>query len=200
MKTKFAVLVVIGILLTSCTAQTATQEIKDAPEEHATQAPSMQEPIVTEEFVTFVSTETPTEAPTEPPLACVTLLAPENGVDLSITGKVTFSWTPIDEAGSYVLNFILPSGATVSFETDQTSRDRFMEAFTPGGQYQWQVIVRGAGGSDICVSEVFTFSKPAYEQPQKPKGDGNDDGNGNGDNNGGGSDGCTDPFGCGGEQ
>jgi hypothetical protein len=130
---------------------------------------------------------TPTDIPTEPPLTCVTLLAPVNGADLPLTGKVTFSWTPLNEAGTYVLNIILPSGETLSFETDQTFRDRYMEAFVAGGKYQWQVIAQGADGSDICVSEVSTFDKPAYE---KPKGGGNDGNGGNG--------GCTDPFRCGG--
>ena len=200
MKTKIAILVIIGIILTSCTAKAVTQEIKDAPKEPATQAPSMQESVVTEEFVTFVSTETPTEAPTEPPLACVTLLAPESGVELPVTGKVAFSWTPMDRAESYVLNFMLPSGQNVLFETDQPSRDRYMEAFVSGGEYQWQVIAQDKDRSTICVSDVFTFSKPTYEQPQKPKGGGNDDGSGNGNNNNGGSDECTDLDGCGGPQ
>lgn len=142
------------------------------------------QPTVTLEAI---ATEPPTDIATEPPLACVTLLAPINGANLPLTGKVTFSWTPLNEAGTYVLNIILPSGETLSFETDQTFRDRYMEAFVAGGKYQWQVIAQGADGSDICVSEVSTFDKPAYE---KPKGGGNDGNGGNGV--------CTDPFRCGG--
>jgi hypothetical protein len=76
----------------------------------------------------------------------------------------------------------------LSFETDQTFRDRYMEAFVAGGEYQWQVIAQRADGSKICVSEVSTFDKPAYEKPKG--GDGDDDGGG----------GCTNPFRCGGGQ
>jgi hypothetical protein len=123
-----------------------------------------QEPVVTEEPVaTATPTEALTETPTATPLACVALLAPENGADLPVTGKVTFSWTAMDGAERYVLNFILPSGQTVSFETDQTSRNRYMEAFVAGGEYQWQVAAHRADGREVCVSEVFVFDKPPHE-------------------------------------
>jgi len=87
----------------------------------------------------------------------------------------------MDEAGKYVLNIILPSGEIVPFKSDQTFRDQYMEAFVVGGEYQWQVIAQSADGSEICVSEIATFDKSAYE---KPKGAGN--GNGS-DVSGGGS-------------
>ena len=115
-------------------------------------------------------------------LACVILLAPVKGADLPLTGKVTFSWTPMNEAESYVLNIILPSGETISFETDQTFRDRYMEAFVAGGEYQWQVIAQDKNGSEVCVSEVSTFDKPAYEKPKDNNGnDGNNTGDGGGE-------------------
>ena len=168
------------MLLTSCEIATATQESEDvndvATEAPATEAPITQEPVITEEPV---ATELPTEAPTEPPLACVTLLTPINGVDIPPVGKVTFSWTPMDEAGKYVLNIILPSGDILPFETDQTFRDRYMEAFVAGGEYQWQVVAQGTNGSEICVSEIATFDKPAYVKPKGGSG-GNDGSGGNG--------------------
>jgi hypothetical protein len=173
MKTKIAIFIIIAILLTSCGAETATQEIEVATEVSVTEAPVIQESVVTEEPV---ATEPPTEAPpTEPPLACVTLLTPVNGVNIPPVGKVTFSWTSMGEAGSYVLNIILPSGETVSFETDQTFRDRYMEAFVAGGEYQWQVIAQDTDGSEICVSEVASFDKPVYKNS---KNDGGGDGSG----------------------
>ncbi len=191
MKTKIALLIIISFFLASCEMATATQESEDvndvATEAPATEAPVTREPVVTEEPI---ATELPTEAPTEPPLACVTLLTPINGVEIPPVGKVTFSWTPMDEAGNYVLNIILPSGETVSFETDQTFRDRYMEAFVAGGEYQWQVVAQNLDGSEICVSEVATFDKPAYE---KPKGDGGgNDGSGGNDGNDGGGGGSDD--------
>ena len=179
MKTKIVLLLIIGILLSSCAPATPTQEsevVNDVvTEASATEVPIAQEPVVTEEPV---ATEAPTEIPTETPIACVTLLTPVNGVEIPPIGKVTFSWTPMDEAGNYVLNIILPSGEVVPFETDQTFRDRYMEAFTAGGEYQWQVIAQGMNGGEICVSEVARFEKPAYQKPKNTGGgsDGNGDG------------------------
>ena len=184
MKTNVAILIFISFLLASCAPATPTQEnevVNDiATEEPVAEVPETQEPIVTEEPA---HTESPIEVPTEPPIACVTLLTPIGGVEIPPVGKVTFSWTPIDEAGKYVLNIILPSGEIASFETDQTFRDRYMESFVAGGEYQWQVIAQGTDGSEICVSEVAKFDKPAYD---KPSGGGNDSG-GDGGSGGGGN-------------
>ena len=170
MKTKSAILI-ISFLLVSCAPKTATQEsevVNDVVTEVAvTEASTTQEPV---------ATESPVEAPTEPPIACVTLLTPVNGVEIPPVGKVTFSWTALDEAGKYVLNIILPSGGIVPFETDQTFRDQYMEAFSAGGEYQWQIVAQSTDGSEICVSEVVSFDKSAYEQPK----DGSNDGGGNG--------------------
>ena len=154
MKTKVAILILVSVLLASCAPETPTQEsqvdvIEVATESPVTAVPATEEPVVREE-------------PTETPIACVTLLSPVNGVEIPPVGKVTFSWTPMDEAGKYVLNIILPSGDVVSFETDQTFRDRYMEAFVAGGKYQWQVTAQDKDGSQICVSEIATFDKSAY--------------------------------------
>ena len=165
MKTKVVILVLLSILFSSCVQELPTQEdevVDVATEEISTEEPVSQtiateEPIVTEE---------PTEAPTETPIACVTLLSPVNGVEIPPVGKVTFSWTALNEAGKYVLNIILPTGDIVPFETDQTIYDRYMEAFTFGGEYQWQVIAQDENGSEICVSEVAKFNKPAYNPPK----------------------------------
>ena len=180
MKTKTAILIFIGLLLASCTPETPTQEgqvdiVEVATEAPVTEIPATQEPVFTEEPI---ATESPTEVLTEAPPACVALLTPANGVEIPPVGKVTFSWTPMDEAGKYVLNIILPSGEIVPFETDQTFRDRYMEAFITGGEYQWQVIAQDANGSKICVSEIFFFDKPTYGNKK--------DGDGGGDDGGGG--------------
>ena len=190
MEAKTAILVIICLILISCAPATPTQEnevVEIATEEIVTEAPTTQEPITTEEpFVT--------EEPTETPIACVTLITPINGVEIPPIGKVTFSWTPMDEAGKYVLNIILPSGNIVPFETDQTFHDRYMEAFASGGEYQWQVIAQSADGSEICISEISTFGKPAYQQPKNSKGGSNDE-NGESGGSGGGSGGvCWDGY------
>lgn len=182
MKTKVAILIFISILLFSCAPSTSTQEdevVEIATEEPVSQPITIEEPIVTED---------PTKTPTETPIACVTLLSPINGTEIPPVGKVTFSWTAISEAGKYTLNIILPSGDIVPFETDQTVYDRYMEAFSAGGEYQWQVIVQDINGSKICASEVAKFDKFAYN-PSSTDNNSKDSDNGNngddGDNNGG---------------
>jgi hypothetical protein len=179
MKTKNTILVIIGtlalIILTSCTpTATPTPAPIDTPAQ-VTEPPVAAEPATQEPVVPEAPIVTDTPIPTSLPLACVTLLTPKNGADLPSTGKVTFSWTPMDEANFYLLNIILPSGEIVTFKTDQTFRDRYMEAFTAGGEYQWQVTAQGADGNKICISETFAFDKSAY---QKPNGSGGDGGSG----------------------
>ncbi len=183
MKPKIAILAFVSLFLFSCAPATPTQEdevVEIATEEIVTEAPVSQ-PITTEEPIL-------TEEPTETPIACVTLLTPVNGVGIPPVGKVTFSWTPIDKTGKYVLNIILPSGDIVPFETDQTFYDRYMEAFLVGGEYQWQVVVQGKDGSEICASEVAKFNKSAYEPPKGNSGENNSEENSG--NTGGGSGGC----------
>jgi hypothetical protein len=165
----------LGVLACS-TAALPAPEPTAAPTEPLT-GPATQEPVIT-------------EAPTEPPPACVTLLTPENGADLPATGKVIFSWAPMAEAGSYILNIILPSGEVLTFETNGTFRDRYMEAFAAGGKYGWQVTAQDTDGNEICISEAFAFDKP---EQQKPTGGCGGGGGSGGKTDGGGStDGNTD--------
>jgi hypothetical protein len=190
------ILLIIGILLASCTPATATLETEVvneiATEDSAAKAPITQEPVVTEKSA---ATEPPMKAPIEPLPACVTLLTPINGVEIPPAGKATFSWTALDEAEKYVLNIIFPSGEIVSIETDQTFRDRYMESFIAGGEYQWQVVVQGANESEICVSDVAAFNKSVYQQP-KNSGTGGSSEGGNNDVGGCAVD-CTPPGGGG---
>ena len=168
MKTKIVILVIIGILLTSCAAKTATQEV-EVPTSVPTKVQSTEVPMTPTPFVTqeLIATESPTKAPSLTPLGCVTLLTPLNGTEIPAMGKVTFSWSPMNEVTFYVLTIIQPSGNTVSFDTKQTFRDQYMEAFSMGGSYQWKVtaIVQDRKRNEICNSELATFSKPASAQP-----------------------------------
>ena len=120
--------------------------------------------VVTQEPI---ATESPTKAPSQTPPSCVTLLTPLNGTEIPAMGAVTFSWSPMDEATFYVLTLILPSGSTVSFDTKQTFRGQYMEAFAIGGSYQWKVtaIAQDRKRNEICSSELAAFSKPASAQP-----------------------------------
>jgi hypothetical protein len=172
MKTNVVIVVIIAILLTSCTPTMPTQEIEvtnHVPTKVSfTEVAMTQELVVTEELI---ATEAPTKAPSKTPLSCVTLLTPPNGAEIPAIGKVTFSWNPMNEATFYVLNIMLPSGETVSFDTKQTFRGQYMEAFSAGGQYQWRVIVQDRKRNEICSSELATFRKPTYNQPQQPRND-----------------------------
>ena len=167
MKTNVVIVVIIPILLASCTPRIPTQEIEVTnyvPTEVAvTEVAMTQELVVTEELI---ATEAPTEVPSKTPLSCLTLLTPPNGTEIPAIGKVTFTWNPMNEATFYVLTIILPSGETVSFDTKQTFRGQYMEAFSAGGQYQWRVIAQDRKRNEICSSDLATFSKSTYYQPQ----------------------------------
>jgi hypothetical protein len=172
MKTNVVIVVIIAILFSSCTPRMPTQEIEVTnyvpTEVSFTEVAMTQELVVTEDLI---ATEAPTKAPSKTPLSCVTLLTPPNGAEIPAMGKVTFSWNPMNEATFYALNLMLPSGETVSFETKQTFREQYMEAFSAGGKYEWKVIAQDRKRSEICSSALATFSKPAYEQPKQPRND-----------------------------
>ena len=168
MKIRITILVIIGTLLTSCAAETAMQEVEvthsvstEMPSTEVAMTPTL---VITQEPI---ATESPTKAPSQIPPSCVTLLTPLNGAEIPAMGKVTFSWSPMDEVAFYVLTIIQPSGNTVLFETKQTFRGQYMEAFSMGGSYQWKVttIAQDRKRSEICSSELATFRKPTSAQP-----------------------------------
>jgi len=86
---------------------------------------------------------------------------------------ICFSWQALPSATSYRLLFTLPTGAQVSFDTPNTSLTRYIESFTLGGRYTWQVTALDASGAPLCASLPFAFEKPAYTPPptQRPKKD-----------------------------
>jgi len=137
-------------------------------------------------------TPTPTTTATNTPTAIqppsFRLLTPEDGTFLSAFGKVTFSWEAMQEATLYKLEIIFPSGQSVIFETNSTTRDQYFEAFVMGGKYQWKVTAFDISGIEICSAESFTFEKPEYNPPAQNSGggDGGNDGGGDGGNDGGG--------------
>jgi hypothetical protein len=173
MKTNLLIVIIIAILLTSCTPNMLTQEIEvtiDVPtkisltEVSLTETPVTREPLI-KDVPTL--TKTPTQVPSRTPLGCLSLLTPLDGAEIPAAGKITFSWEPMPGAAFYVMNIILPSGISFSFETEQTFRDQYIEAFTPGGSYQWNVTAIGSDRKQtkICSSELATFSKPASAVP-----------------------------------
>ena len=156
MKTKLILL--FALLLTSCMPATPTEELVSATE-IPVQAPTSTDtsmPIPTD-------TSTPTNVPTATPIVCSTLLTPEDGTKLPEMGKVTFSWEPMQNAVFYKLNIILPSNDIATFSLDKAKRDQYIEAFSAAGEYHWQVTAIGADGNEICISTLFSFSKPEIQ-------------------------------------
>lgn len=175
MKTNPLIVVIIAILFTACTPEVPTQEmtVNNALPTATLTAKVTTTPVYTatiEPVATLTSAIKPTTPPSSTPLSCPTLLTPLNNAELPALGKVTFSWDPVDKADIYVLNLILPSGQTVSFETDQTFRGQYMEAFPAAGTYQWSVIAytQDKKRNELCSSILATFSKPFYDQPVQP--------------------------------
>lgn len=101
---------------------------------------------------------------------CFKLLEPPGDSALPNLGAVNFEWEAQQGADKYVLTFTYPNGTTYSFETTNTSMERYIESLPDAGSYQWEVTAYGADGQVICQAQAFTFSKPG-SQPQdiKPK-------------------------------
>jgi hypothetical protein len=172
MKTNILLVVIVALLLASCTPGIPSQEIKvtdSIPTKVSfTEAPMTQQPVATE-TPTATATETPTNVPSQTPPSCLTLLTPPNNDELPGMGRVIFSWRPVNEATYYALNIVSPSGETVSFETKQPFRALYLESIPAAGTYQWKVIAEDRKRQEICSSELATFSKPFYEQPNQPR-------------------------------
>lgn len=173
MKSNRLIVCSIVILLTACAPNMPTQEIPvtdGAPTKLSLTEISLTEmPVTPDPVIKNVPTltKTPTQVPSQTPLGCMSLLTPLDGVEIPATGKLTFSWEPMIGVSSYVLNIILPSGTMISFETKETFRDQYMEAFSPGGSYQWSVTAIGQDRkrTEICSSALSTFSKQASAPP-----------------------------------
>jgi hypothetical protein len=178
----------VGAFLASCLPQATGNDPPEGilPTETPTEPPEIEEPVLNnnvpeggdEDPPEPEPTETPTEVPTEEPF-CIQLLTPENEAILPMVGKVTFSWEPMPGAEVYLLEITLPNGTVVPFETQLTYRDQYIEAFTMGGIFTWQVSAFDAKSILLCTSDVFSFEKPAFEQ-QKNNGGREGDGNGTG--------------------
>ena len=121
--------------------------------------------------LTFIPTPILSEAE-----GCAQPLTPENETDFPTAEKVIFSWTEMPNAASYILNITMPSKDIVTFESEETEITRYIEAFTQGGEYKWNVTTLNATGEEICSSDFFVFTKP--ETPQTPENKTQGDGGG----------------------
>jgi len=180
-------LLLLVLILSACISDVPeTEQQTESPIQ--TQAPETEIPVTEEPVETEVPVTTelpPTEPPpTEEPV-CAKLLTPADGLEVPAVGKVTFSWKPIEGADSYILRFTLPSGNIVEFETDEAAKDRYMEAFEMGGEFEWNVIVYNLNGDEICISESALFTKPALNSSNGDEKDGNNGNLGEGPPGGG---------------
>lgn len=170
MKTNIFIVVLTITLLASCTPGVPAQETKAGQESAtATSTASATSTPARTATLALPATMTPTVTPSTP-VSCPKLLSPLDAVQLPAMGKVIFSWAPVDQATLYVLKITLPSGYVVSFETKETSRGQYMEAFPAAGDYRWNVTAFSQGRKriEICSSTVATFSKPVYNGPVQP--------------------------------
>ena len=132
---------------------------------------------------TEVPTDEPTAEPTAEPTiesvlpeggnseACKTI-EPVEGASLEFMGKVKFEWEPQPNAKKYVITFITSNGNTVSFETTETSIEKYIEIFPAEGDYKWGVAAYGEDGGQICQSDTIEFNKPdSHPNPEPPKKD-----------------------------
>ncbi len=129
---------------------------------------------------TLPPTSTPSSTPTEIP--CFRLQSPENGATVPAIGRITFSWEAMPGTKHYRLEFTLPNGADVPFETPNIDLNRYIETFPLSGTYSWQVTAFDNNGEVLCITSSFSFIKPE---------NGPNSQNGSGD--GGGEDGSPGP-------
>lgn len=164
----------LGVFLASCMPRPARDSLSTpTPGSTPTPAPASNTPAATP-----APTETPTPAPhpTQTPpsteIPSFRLLTPENGATLPAMGKVTFSWEAMDGVTRYQLQFTLPSGKVVSFDTPNTNSTLYLESFLVDGLYTWQVVAFDGNGQPLCTAAPFTFTKPASVLPTLEKGGG----------------------------
>ncbi len=190
MKSKLILILTLLLGILACGITTPTPTAEPAAEPAQLNAV----PDVEEEKPVIIPTATFTPEPQEeiieenpsPALSevegCVELLAPENNADLPAEGEILFSWTAHDSAESYSLNFIFPDELTLSFNSTETTKNRYMDGFSmhpaynQRGEHQWNVTILNAAGEEICSSDFFTFTKPQTPE-NKPQGDGGGGGN-----------------------
>jgi hypothetical protein len=171
MKTNILLIVIVAFLFTSCAPGVPTQAI-EVTAHTPTKIPFTAVPTTAQPATeTPTATATPTIVPSQTPPSCLALLTPSDGEEFPAMGRVTFSWSPVNDTTFYALTIMSPSGETVSFETKQPIRALYLEALPAGGTYQWKVIAEDRKRNEICSSELATFSKPTYTGPNQPVND-----------------------------
>ncbi len=115
---------------------------------------------------TMPATAVPSEppAPTATPAAsatiaepaapsCLKLIEPKNGASLPATGNQNFEWEAHPQAAQYLLEIKPPPyHFNQSFESAETSLNRWLDTLPWAGDYAWHVIALDSSGEAICTS------------------------------------------------
>jgi hypothetical protein len=100
-----------------------------------------------------------------------------DGSVLENVGRVTFAWEESTGASYYLFKLDFPNGSVQEFTTENAFFDLYPTAIPLGGEYQWQVIAMDEDDQEMCRTEYWSFSKPAYnptknentpDQPPQP--------------------------------
>jgi len=111
--------------------------------------------------------EPATETPTPTPEPCFSLLEPVDKAELGSAGRVAFVWEEQKGATSYKLVITLPNGLVEEYETEFTRFEKYLASLPMAGEYHWQVSALNDALEEVCVSEIFTFTKAAFTEPEK---------------------------------
>ena len=155
---RLALTTLLLLLLTACTpAPTAPTTTPVPPENTPTSVPSLEAtPTQTTEPT---KTVTPLDTATATLIPCFTLIEPVNGVELSQTGLIRFSWNSQPGADHYQLEITLPNGTVEIYKTENLYFDKYLASFPLGGEYSWLVRAFDENEQDICITLPNIFMK-----------------------------------------
>lgn len=108
------------------------------------------------------TTQTVTTTGTTAP-ACLVPLAPPDSSSFGSFGQISFSWESNTDAASYAVVVTAPNGTLMTFPTNLTEYTRWIESFSCGGEFSWQVLAFDEEGNEICRSAYTKFTKPVTE-------------------------------------
>jgi hypothetical protein len=98
----------------------------------------------------------------------ISLTSPASAVELPISGPVPVEWSSDPHGFSYALEVLPPAGEPWLIQTDEDSKNIYMENFPAGGTYEFTVSTLDAKGAVLC-SVVVRFEKPASEETAAKK-------------------------------
>ena len=87
------------------------------------------------------------------------MIEPVNGVELSQTGLIRFSWNSQPGADHYQLEITLPNGTVEIYKTENLYFDKYLASFPLGGEYSWLVRAFDENEQEICITLPNTFEK-----------------------------------------